>query len=205
MSSGTLTRPTIPETLERSAAEPPSTAADVALVRDPICGMMFAPDEAAATRVADGVTYHFCAERCARMFDRHRQQRDALAGQEPIPAPPVAAPTRGSAGSVIPRWLVPALGIAAAAAVLAVTVLGVPTSTLFTGALILACPLMHVFMMRGHGGHGGQGDGDRAAHSDAQKPAGGRRPAELPLIRLAAPGAALARRSHTPSHAKRRN
>ncbi len=31
--------------------------------------------------------------------------------------------------------------------------------------LLLACPLMHVFMHRGHGGHGGHGD-HHHTHSD---------------------------------------
>ena len=87
MSAGTLTTPTVPETLERPGAELPRSGEAAALVRDPICGMTFAPDEAAATRSADGVTYHFCAERCARMFDRQRPPRDALASREPAPAP----------------------------------------------------------------------------------------------------------------------
>ena len=183
MSSGTLSTPTISETLERPEPEPPRAAAAPALVRDPICGMTFAPDEAAATRIADGVTYHFCAERCARMFDRQRQQRDTDASREPAPAPAVpgssarGASASGSGVAVVPGWLVPALCVAAVGAVLAVTVFGIPTSTLLTGAIILACPLMHIFMMRGHGGHGGngaQGGGDQAAHSSgAQKPAAG--------------------------------
>ena len=173
-----LTTPTISQTPERPESEPSHTAGEADLVRDPICGMSFAPDEAAATRVADGVTYHFCAERCARLFDRQRTQRDALANQESAPTPAVPSyAARRSAGSVVPGWLVPALCIAALGAVLAVTVLGVPTSTLLTGAIILACPLMHVFMMRGHGdhgAHGGQSGGDHAAHaSGAQKPAAG--------------------------------
>jgi hypothetical protein len=29
--------------------------------------------------------------------------------------------------------------------------------------LVLACPLMHVFMHGGHGGHGGRADGERGA------------------------------------------
>ena len=40
----------------------------------------------------------------------------------------------------------------------------------FIGALplllLLSCPLMHVFMHRGHGGHGGHGGG----HADHQAP-----------------------------------
>ena len=34
--------------------------------------------------------------------------------------------------------------------------------------LILACPLMHVFMHGGHGGHGG-GDDSRSGSADARK------------------------------------
>jgi P-type Cu+ transporter len=40
------------------------------LVRDPVCGMEFAPAEAAAIRSLGGETYYFCAERCAQQFDR---------------------------------------------------------------------------------------------------------------------------------------
>ena len=43
------------------------------------------------------------------------------------------------------------------AAVFAVTVLGVPVGTLGTVAIVLLCPLMHIFMMRGMGGHNHQG------------------------------------------------
>lgn len=37
--------------------------------------------------------------------------------------------------------------------VVAVTVFQVPIGNLFYFAIILACPLMHIFMMKGHGGH----------------------------------------------------
>ncbi|MBY0438851.1 MAG: DUF2933 domain-containing protein, partial [Burkholderiales bacterium] len=40
--------------------------------------------------------------------------------------------------------------------------------------LLLACPLMHIFMHRGHGGHGGghgdHSDGQRGADNSAPKP-----------------------------------
>lgn len=41
--------------------------------------------------------------------------------------------------------------------------------------LLLACPLLHLFMHGGHGGHGGGGGGDEhAGHAaDAQRPAKG--------------------------------
>ncbi len=38
--------------------------------------------------------------------------------------------------------------------------LGISIGALFTFLLVLACPLMHLFMMRGgHGGHGGHDHG----------------------------------------------
>ncbi|MEV4202557.1 DUF2933 domain-containing protein [Micromonospora globbae] len=35
---------------------------------------------------------------------------------------------------------------------------GVPASSLAVGLLVLACPLMMLFMHAGHGGHGNRGD-----------------------------------------------
>ncbi len=43
------------------------------------------------------------------------------------------------------------------AAIFMVSVLGIPLSSLGTVALVLLCPLMHIFMMRGMGHHGAQG------------------------------------------------
>jgi hypothetical protein len=37
-------------------------------------------------------------------------------------------------------------------------------------ALVLACPLMHVFMHGGHGGHGGSDKGGGGASTDRQDP-----------------------------------
>ena len=51
----------------------------------------------------------------------------------------------------------PIIGVALAAAAAVVLVAGVPLSRLVTVLLVLACPLMMVFMHRGghrHGGHG---------------------------------------------------
>ena len=48
-------------------------------------------------------------------------------------------------------------------AIFAITVLGVPLGTLGTVAIVLLCPLMHIFMMRGMGGHNHQGQA--ACHS----------------------------------------
>ena len=36
--------------------------------------------------------------------------------------------------------------------------------------LLLACPLMHVFMHGGHGGHGGHGSGEARKHGGQQSP-----------------------------------
>ena len=50
------------------------------------------------------------------------------------------------------------IGIALAVAAAVVVVAGVPVSRLLTVLLVLACPLMMVFMYRGgHGGHGSHG------------------------------------------------
>jgi YHS domain-containing protein len=153
------------------------------LVRDPICGMTFHPDEAAATRIADGVTYHFCAERCARMFDRQRVQRALADGAAAEHAPsgtavaesrqggirPAAQPGAGSAavgGLGKPQLLAVAACLVVAAAAIAVFGFGVPLGRLATFALVLACPLMHVFMMRGHGAHSGHGaHGGHGSHN----------------------------------------
>ena len=39
---------------------------------------------------------------------------------------------------------------------------GVPAQTLLFAALVLACPLMMIFMHGGHGGHGGHGEHDKS-------------------------------------------
>lgn len=39
----------------------------------------------------------------------------------------------------------------------AVTVFKVSIGNLFFFAVLLACPLMHIFMMKGHGGHNHEG------------------------------------------------
>ena len=40
-----------------------------------------------------------------------------------------------------------------------VTILGVPLGNIATFALVLMCPLMHLFMMKGMRGHGDQNQG----------------------------------------------
>lgn len=41
---------------------------------------------------------------------------------------------------------------------------GVPLTTTLLGLLVLACPLMMMFMMGGHGGHGGHSGSDEQHH-----------------------------------------
>lgn len=42
--------------------------------RDPICGMIVPPEQAAATRTRGGETYYFCSTHCARAFDDAKRQ-----------------------------------------------------------------------------------------------------------------------------------
>ena len=44
-----------------------------------------------------------------------------------------------------------------AIAVIAITVFKIPVGNLSFFAVLLACPLMHLFMMKGHGDHQGKG------------------------------------------------
>ena len=43
-------------------------------VVDPVCAMMFDPDDAAATSTYQGTTYYFCAESCRTRFDANPRQ-----------------------------------------------------------------------------------------------------------------------------------
>jgi len=41
------------------------------IVRDPVCGMEFPQERAAATYEHEGVTYYFCSENCKEVFISH--------------------------------------------------------------------------------------------------------------------------------------
>ena len=58
-------------------------------------------------------------------------------------------------GSLKLTWgkLLPICLVALAVIVIAVTVFKVSVSNILFFGIFLACPLMHVFMMKGHGGH----------------------------------------------------
>jgi Cu+-exporting ATPase len=59
-------------------------------VQDPVCGMTFPPDKAAATAQHDGKTYHFCWTGCAERFRASPDQYVILGPPKPRPAPPGA-------------------------------------------------------------------------------------------------------------------
>jgi hypothetical protein len=55
--------------------------------------------------------------------------------------------------------------IALAILIVGLSFAGVPLNTMLLGLLLLACPLMMMFMMGGHGGHGGgHGGSDEQRH-----------------------------------------
>jgi hypothetical protein len=59
--------------------------------------------------------------------------------------------------------------VALAILVVGLVALGVPASTLLVAALVLACPLMMIFMMHGmHGGDGGHGGRHRTTEDHNQ-------------------------------------
>jgi YHS domain-containing protein len=45
-----------------------------AMVKDPVCGKMIDPTQAAAQSDYDGQTYYFCCTACKERFDRNPQQ-----------------------------------------------------------------------------------------------------------------------------------
>jgi len=66
--------------------------------------------------------------------------------------------TKQQHGSRWHMWLMLACCLAPISAILAVTVFGWQLNTVLTTALVLACPLMMVFMMMGGHSHGHAAD-----------------------------------------------
>jgi hypothetical protein len=60
------------------------------------------------------------------------------------------------------RQHLPLYAIALAIMVVGALAVGVPARSLVFGLLVLACPLMMLFMHGGHGGHAGHGGHDTA-------------------------------------------
>jgi len=66
------------------------------LVRDPVCGMTFAPEKAKATSQHDGETIYFCSPGCKQKFDADPERylhpaEHAHDRQRPAPQPPAGA------------------------------------------------------------------------------------------------------------------
>src|SRR5439155_5418709 len=84
-----------------------------------------------------------------------------MVGRDVGPYPTLASPGDGGDArqgeeDVMRRQPWGLYAIALAVLVVGLVALGVPASTLLFAALVLACPLMMMFMMgRMHGGHGG--------------------------------------------------
>ena len=55
--------------------------------------------------------------------------------------------------------------IALAILIVGLAFAGVPLTTMLIGLLVLACPLMMMFMMGGHGGHGGSDEQHHDHHT----------------------------------------
>jgi YHS domain-containing protein len=69
-------------------------------VRDPVCGMMVNPANAAATTQHDGETYYFCSTECREAFDQN-PEKYLVIEDEPrfTKSMGFPAPKFGSAGS----------------------------------------------------------------------------------------------------------
>ena len=54
--------------------------------RDPVCGMLVDPKEAAAARDYQGTTYYFCSPSCAAKFDQVPQRYLETPSSSPNPS-----------------------------------------------------------------------------------------------------------------------
>lgn len=71
------------------------------------------------------------------------------------------------------RQHLPLYAIALAVLVIGALAVGVPASSLAIGLLVLACPLMMLFMHAGHGGHdAGESQVPAKSQDDRRSPAG---------------------------------
>ena len=81
-------------TLGGGAAKPPASAAQPALIKDPVCGMMVDPQRAAGKFSYRGETYYFCNPGCQQRF-----QENPEAFLHPGPRPAPASPQTQPAGA----------------------------------------------------------------------------------------------------------
>lgn len=59
--------------------------------KDPVCGMLVRPEEAAEQRAIQGKTYYFCSPGCVAKFDR-APQLYVSAGSDNTPGKPARGP-----------------------------------------------------------------------------------------------------------------
>jgi len=52
-------------------------------VKDPVCGMMIRPEDAAATEVHEGRTFYFCSKPCHDTFVAHPHRYGHPQDEEP--------------------------------------------------------------------------------------------------------------------------
>ncbi len=71
----------------------------MAEVRDPVCGMMVDPREAAGSSRWQGTTYYFCSTMCKESFDAEPAKFAAPSEPPFTTTGPLTAPKFGSAGS----------------------------------------------------------------------------------------------------------
>jgi len=60
--------------------------------KDPVCGMLVRPEEAAAQRSLEGRTYYFCSAACVARFDQAPQRYVPQAPSRPDDASPPGTP-----------------------------------------------------------------------------------------------------------------
>ncbi|WP_232837247.1 DUF2933 domain-containing protein [Lentzea terrae] len=70
---------------------------------------------------------------------------------------------------VVKRYHFGLYAIALAILIVGLAFVGVPVQTMLFGLVVLACPLMMMFMMGGHGGHGGSDQQDRDHHTTGRQ------------------------------------
>lgn len=73
------------------------------------------------------------------------------------------------------RQHLPMYAVALAILVVGLAFAGVPVQTMLFGLIVLACPLMMIFMMGGHGGDAGSGRHDDRPGGHQHGPTTGRR------------------------------
>ena len=84
----------------------PSQSNTASAEKDPVCGMMVDPANAAAHVTHDGKTYHFCSKRCAERFQKEPQKflrAPGIAGMDHAPEHPAQgteAPSKAGAKNV---------------------------------------------------------------------------------------------------------